>query len=64
VRADEATAQQLGINAVPFFVIDRAFGVSGAQDPQTLLRFLEHGWEAGAAVGVTADGAGCAVDGC
>ena len=29
VRADELDARQLGINGVPFFVIDRHYGISG-----------------------------------
>jgi predicted DsbA family dithiol-disulfide isomerase len=44
VRDDERTAQAAGISAVPCFVIDRKFGASGAQPPETLLEFLEHGW--------------------
>jgi predicted DsbA family dithiol-disulfide isomerase len=44
VRDDERTAQSAGISAVPCFVIDRKFGASGAQPPEELLRFLEHGW--------------------
>ena len=31
VREDQATARALGISGVPFFVLDRKFGVSGAQ---------------------------------
>lgn len=31
VRGDEATAAQIGIAGVPFFVIDRQFAISGAQ---------------------------------
>ena len=41
VRSDEALAQQLGINAVPFFVIDRTYGVAGAQTPDVLRGVLE-----------------------
>lgn len=44
VRHDEQTAQQLGISAVPTFVIDRALGASGAQPPATLLALLREGW--------------------
>jgi predicted DsbA family dithiol-disulfide isomerase len=44
VRDDERTAQGAGISAVPCFVIDRRFGASGAQPPEELLRFLQHGW--------------------
>jgi predicted DsbA family dithiol-disulfide isomerase len=47
VRADELTAQQLGISGVPMFVVDRAFGMSGAQPAEQLLALLEHAWEAG-----------------
>ena len=36
VRDDERTAASLGISAVPFFVVDRAFGLSGAQPPDVL----------------------------
>jgi predicted DsbA family dithiol-disulfide isomerase len=47
VREDEATARQLGIGGVPMFVVDRAFGMSGAQPAEQLLALLEHAWEAG-----------------
>lgn len=33
VRADERAATELGINGVPFFVLDRRYGVSGAHSP-------------------------------
>jgi predicted DsbA family dithiol-disulfide isomerase len=45
VRLDEAVAASAGIRAVPCFVIDRAIGATGAQEPADLLRFLEAGWE-------------------
>jgi predicted DsbA family dithiol-disulfide isomerase len=44
VRGDERTAAQLGISAVPTFVVDRAIGVSGAQPPEELLALLSRGW--------------------
>jgi predicted DsbA family dithiol-disulfide isomerase len=44
VRDDERTAHSAGISAVPCFVIDRKYGASGAQPPETLLEFLRHGW--------------------
>jgi len=47
VREDEETAGQLGITGVPMFVIDRAYGMSGAQPAEQLLALLEHAWEAG-----------------
>src|SRR3954453_1910410 len=37
VREDEALASQLGIQGVPFFVVERRYGVSGAQPPDVLL---------------------------
>ena len=58
VRADEHTAAQLGISAVPTFVIDRAIGLSGAQPPEELLALLRRGWEShGEAVPAAAAGA-------
>jgi predicted DsbA family dithiol-disulfide isomerase len=45
VRDDEVTAQKLGISGVPMFVVDRAFGMSGAQPSEQLLALLEHAWE-------------------
>lgn len=45
VRADEREAQQLGIRGVPFFVIDRKYGVSGAQQPAHFLGAMEQAWK-------------------
>lgn len=45
VRADEREAHALGISGVPFFVIDRRFGVSGAQPTAVLVQALEQAWE-------------------
>jgi predicted DsbA family dithiol-disulfide isomerase len=44
VRADEAEAGALGISGVPFFVVDRKYGVSGAQPAEQLLRVLDRAW--------------------
>jgi predicted DsbA family dithiol-disulfide isomerase len=44
VRADERTAGELGISAVPTFVVDRKLGASGAQPPEALLDLLRQGW--------------------
>jgi predicted DsbA family dithiol-disulfide isomerase len=44
VRDDEQSAGQLGISAVPTFVVDRALGTSGAQPPEALLELLRQGW--------------------
>ena len=45
VREDEATARGFGISAVPFFVIDRKFGIPGAQPPDVILQALQRAWE-------------------
>ena len=37
----EAEARRAGIGGVPFFIFNRKVGVSGAQDPQTLLEAME-----------------------
>lgn len=44
VRADEAQAQVYGISGVPFFVIDRKYGISGAQSADTVLLTLDQAW--------------------
>jgi predicted DsbA family dithiol-disulfide isomerase len=44
VRADEREAAALGINAVPFFVIDRRYGLAGAQPPELLRQAIEQAW--------------------
>jgi predicted DsbA family dithiol-disulfide isomerase len=44
VRDDERTAGELGISAVPTFVVDRKLGASGAQPPDALLDLLREGW--------------------
>jgi len=45
VREDEREATELGITGVPFFVINRRYGVSGAQPPGLMLKALTAGWE-------------------
>jgi predicted DsbA family dithiol-disulfide isomerase len=41
VREDEMLAQRIGIQGVPFFVLDRRYGVSGAQPADVLVQALE-----------------------
>ena len=41
VRADQAQASAYGITGVPFFVIDGAYGVSGAQPPEAFGQILK-----------------------
>lgn len=67
VRADEAEAVALGVRGVPFFVIDRTYGVSGAQPPEQLLATLEQAWvgrQPLRVVGVGAVDPVCGPDGC
>ena len=40
VAADMREARALGVNGVPFFVIDRRFGVSGAQPTEVFEQML------------------------
>jgi predicted DsbA family dithiol-disulfide isomerase len=63
VRDDERTAQQLGIHAVPFFVVDRAIGASGAHPAPALLELLRQARAANPPIAVSAAGESCAVDG-
>ncbi|WP_200301362.1 DsbA family oxidoreductase [Streptomyces adelaidensis] len=44
VRADEREAAELGANGVPFFVLDRKYGVSGAQPAEVFERALAQAW--------------------
>ena len=66
VRGDEAEAAALGIRGVPFFVVDRKYGVDGAQPADALLRVLERVWaERPPLVAVDGAAAGaCGPDGC
>ena len=44
VKQDMQLAAQLGTNAVPFFVINDKYGISGAQQPELFLEALEKTW--------------------
>ncbi len=44
VRSDMQTAFELAITAVPTFVVERRYAISGAQPPELLLRALEQIW--------------------
>jgi predicted DsbA family dithiol-disulfide isomerase len=46
VTADEQTAQALGATGVPFFVIDRRYGISGAQPAEVIGQALNQAWAA------------------
>ncbi len=72
VRLDFEEGRALGITGVPFFVIDRKFGLSGAQPAETFTSALEQAWqESHLLVMATAGGAAaadagdaCGPDGC
>jgi predicted DsbA family dithiol-disulfide isomerase len=69
VRQDFAEARALGITGVPFFVINRKFGLSGAQPADTFTAALEQAWQESnplVLVNAAGDGAGeaCGPDGC
>jgi predicted DsbA family dithiol-disulfide isomerase len=44
VRRDQERARAYGITGVPFFVIDEAYGVSGAQPPQAFAEVVRQVW--------------------
>ena len=72
VRADEAEARALGITGVPFFVVERKYGVSGAQPADQLLAVLERAWSerspftlvGSGQTGTDPDSTACGPDGC
>lgn len=67
VRHDERTAAALGISAVPFFVIDREVGASGAHPKEAMAELLRRGWAAshpGPVVPVASGGDACGPGGC
>jgi predicted DsbA family dithiol-disulfide isomerase len=67
VRADESEAAALGISGVPFFVVDRKYGVSGAQPGDALLEVLQRAWSEAhplTMVSAAGDGEACGPDGC
>jgi predicted DsbA family dithiol-disulfide isomerase len=45
VQRDIYEARQIGVNGVPFFVVDRKYAISGAQAPETFLKLLNSTWE-------------------
>ncbi|MDP2127389.1 MAG: DsbA family oxidoreductase [Pseudohongiella sp.] len=41
VREDEATYQKAGVSSVPAFIINRKYLISGAQDPEVLVKAMQ-----------------------
>ncbi|MFJ9411912.1 DsbA family oxidoreductase [Streptomyces sp. NPDC101393] len=65
VRADEREAAELGATGVPFFVIDRRYGISGGQPAEVFRQALERAHADGAVRILPSDDAGtCGDDGC
>ena len=68
VERDIREATSLGATGVPFFVIDRKYGVSGAQPAEAFVQVLERAWSDAHPrlehVGADADAAVCGPDGC
>lgn len=68
VRKDVYEAQQVGARGVPFFVLDRKYAVSGAQQPDTFLGALNQSFGEWSEknkqiISSYADGATCTPDG-
>ncbi|MGW5771951.1 DsbA family oxidoreductase [Streptomyces longwoodensis] len=66
VRADEREAAELGANGVPFFVLDRRYGVSGAQPAEVFAQALTQAWGERSPLTLLdqGDGDACGPDGC
>ncbi|MER5217139.1 DsbA family oxidoreductase [Streptomyces sp. NPDC002838] len=66
VRADEREAAELGANGVPFFVLDRKYGVSGAQPAEAFAQALTQAWGERSPLKLIDDGGAdaCGPDGC
>lgn len=69
VRADEREAAELGANGVPFFVLDRKYGVSGAQPAEVFAQALTQAWGEHSPLKLIDSGAdggaeACGPDGC
>ncbi|MFJ8001906.1 DsbA family oxidoreductase [Streptomyces sp. NPDC096310] len=54
VRADQREAAELGANGVPFFVLDRRYGVSGGQPAELFTQALEQAWDSRTQAGADA----------
>lgn len=66
VDQDIAEAHTLGIQGVPFFVIDRKYGISGAQSPEVFSQTLDEAWRESHPLIMTGkgDAEACGPDGC
>jgi len=65
VQGDIAEAASLGATGVPFFVIDRRYGVSGAQPAEVFSQVLERAWDdTHPKLDVVGGAEACGPDGC
>jgi predicted DsbA family dithiol-disulfide isomerase len=65
VERDVEQARVYGATGVPFFVVDRTYGVAGAQPTEVFTQVLERAWaESRSSLQVLADGTVCGPDGC
>ncbi|MEV0635537.1 DsbA family oxidoreductase [Streptomyces sp. NPDC050619] len=66
VRADEREAAELGANGVPFFVLDRKYGISGAQPAEVFTQALTQAWGERSPLKLIdqSDAQACGPDGC
>ncbi len=65
VRADERTAQQIGVTGVPFFLINKKYALTGAQPTEVFIEALEKiAAENQIVVMNSEDGLNCDDDGC
>lgn len=67
VKSDEMLSRQIGVRAVPFFVFNDKYGVSGAQQPATFLEVLEKSYsefkEGDKGLQILSAGESCTTDG-
>ncbi|NJX15502.1 DsbA family oxidoreductase [Tamlana crocina] len=64
VKQDQMEARNLGINSVPFFVIDDQYGISGAQPVEVFTESLEKAWKnKKSKLEMVSEGHSCDVDG-
>ena len=69
VKKDQEEANAIGVQGVPFFVLDNKYAISGAQPASAFLETLEKVWEEGKFATKptllnTTDGDSCGIDGC
>ena len=65
VERDVREAAALGATGVPFFVVDRAYGIAGAQPVEVFTQVLERAWnDAHPQLDVIGGADACGPDGC